>query len=126
MRRKSGSWDPKIREHKDELYTLNAWIDILNQRLNERELDFERLKEVIEDNENDKFGFIYTVEEYLKNIDFSLEPPPTIDSVGKLSRKSDEGEKVSNKKMKELQWTNELLLGELRKANEKYLNEWLS
>lgn len=89
-------------------------------------MDFERLKEIIEDNENDKFGFIYTVEEFLKNMDLSIEAPPTIDSVGKLSKKSDEGnDRVSNKKIKELQRTNELLLGELRKANEKYLNERL-
>ena len=88
-RRKSGSWEPAW--NKDELYSLNARVETLNQRLNERELDFERLKEIIEDNENDKFGFIYTVEEFLKNIDLSLDAPPTIDSVGKLSKKSDEG-----------------------------------
>jgi len=93
--------------------------------MNEREMDFEKLKEIIEDNENDKFGFIYTVEEFLKNIDLSLEAPNTIDS--KMSWKSDEAtnERVSTRKMKELQRTNELLLGELRKSNEKYLNERL-
>jgi len=60
--------------------TLNRKLEILNQRMNEREMDFEKLKEIIEDNENDKFGFIYTVEEFLKNIDLSLEAPNTIDS----------------------------------------------
>lgn len=78
-------------------------MEALNQWINERELDFEKLKEVIEDNENDKFGFIFTVEEFLKNIDLTLEAPPTIDSVGKISKKSDEGgDRVSNKKVKEL------------------------
>ncbi len=123
MRRKSGSWDWK--EGKEDLVTLNRKLEILNQRMNEREMDFEKLKEIIEDNENDKFGFIYTVEEFLKNIDLSLEAPNTIDS--KMSWKSDEAtnERVSTRKMKELQRTNELLLGELRKSNEKYLNERL-
>jgi hypothetical protein len=62
---------------------LSASIDSLALKLSGRESDFDALKEVIEDNENDKFGFIYNTEEFLRNIDLSVEAPPSIESVGK-------------------------------------------
>lgn len=114
---------------RDDLYSLNARIEILSQKFEERELEFEHLKEVIEDNENAKFGFLFTCDEFLKTIDLSLEAPPTIESLGKHSYGSGEHWEErggTSWKVKELQRTNELLLNELRKANEKYLDERLS
>lgn len=65
--------------------SLKQRIDILSAWFEERENDFEKLKEVIEDNENDKFGFLFTLDDFLWTLDLSIEAPPTIDSIGKMS-----------------------------------------
>lgn len=65
--------------------SLKQRIDILSAWFEERENDFEKLKEVIEDNENDKFGFLFTLDDFLWTLDMSIEAPPTIDSIGKMS-----------------------------------------
>jgi len=61
---------------------------------------------VIEDNENDKFGFLFTLDEFMRTIDLNVEAPPTIDSIGKHSWGASGGagneEKPSNRKLKEL------------------------
>ena len=96
----------------------------------ERESEYEKLKETIEDNENDKFGFIFQTDELMRTINGNLENITLdIDELN-LTRESafsrKETEKIPNRRVEELQRTNELLLTELSKANEKYMNERLS
>jgi hypothetical protein len=114
MRRKSGSRNPGTNTSysKDDLSNLKQRVEILTQRFEDRETDFEKLKEVIENNENDKFGFLFTLDEFLRTIDLTIEAVPTIDSVGKHSYGAGgssgaggraDDERHSNRKLKELQ-----------------------
>ena len=52
---------------------LIAKISRLKKGMRSRELEFEKLKGLIEDNENDKFQFIFHTEELLKSIDGNFE-----------------------------------------------------
>lgn len=126
-----------------------------------REKEFECLKEIIEDNENDQFAFIYQTEEAFKLIqkrinreefnysqDIKTEMQKQgYDSFGhdkfvpesaanynsnpysqKYNRRDlspDVSPSADAIRMQDLQRTNELLLKELRTANDKYFNERL-
>jgi hypothetical protein len=126
-----------------------------------REENFENLKEIIEDNENDQFGFIYQTDEAFKIIQQELEmnrgenrdnrpihrPRSEVnssfqnkkfnstDSSGnsfepytKQNMDKDSADAMmtaSSIRIQDLQRTNDLLLKELRKANDKYFGERL-
>ena len=138
-----------ISDHAKSIRKLRAALEA-------REQDFEALKEIIEDNENDKFAFIFHTESLVQivnqnfktesaveNEDSKLEEPrnefyssfqgrkmPPQDNSGsyydfnesryqKQDTPPETLQQYDSIKMQDLQRTNELLLKELRKANDK-------
>ena len=126
-----------------------------------REKEFECLKEIIEDNENDQFAFIYQTEEAFKIIQKHINKEeisysqdlknemqrhgydtfghdkynpesagnyhsnPYSQKYNKRELSPDVSPSADAIRMQDLQRTNELLLKELRTANDKYFNERL-
>lgn len=113
---------------KDQLRSINK----LKSTFEQREEEFERLKSIIEDNENDKFAFIYQTESFMQMISQQFNTESYADKSNSGSYygnndprfyRNDESPEPINSyesiKMQDLQRTNELLLKELRKANDK-------
>jgi hypothetical protein len=138
---------------KDRVRQLEVGFNNICIAFQSREEEFEVLKEVIEDNENDQFGFIYQTEEafrimqdmsgddskvYINKVNqVQLQGRRTTpqdnsgsyykDSSMKYPKRdfSPESASFDAIKMQDLQRTNELLLKELRTANDKYFSERL-
>lgn len=117
---------------------------------NQREQEFDQLMEIIEDNENDMFKFIDQTDNFMAQVtdhfavlvnnnvlppnddskDMTLDNPnQSFFSIKGPSNprpqedmEDSQDEHSTTKRLHELQRTNELLLNELRKSNEKYLN----
>ena len=144
----------------DKISMLESCFNELCLAFDSREKEFECLKEIIEDNENDQFAFIYQTEEAFKMIQNRINKEDLnysgdlrnemqrhgYDSFGheKLMENAANynsnpyGQKYNRRdlspelspsadaiRMQDLQRTNELLLKELRTANDKYFNERL-
>jgi len=130
---------------RDKVKSLEMCYKNICLAFQNREEEFECLKEVIEDNENDRFSFIYQTDEALKMMQEMIhtEEESKSNSYGKGTQvmgKKDtphsgsylindslgrdlEGASKDSIKMLDLQKTNELLLKELRAANDKYFNK---
>ena len=113
---------------REKVAMLEANFEQLYGKFALREDDFETLKEIIEDNENEKFAFIERTGELVSELGQpegterrGLSPVKPHTSSFRGSR-SDENT-PDGKKLREITRANEQLLNELRKANDKYLNE---
>lgn len=139
---------------KDKVRKLEVGFNNICIAFQNREEEFELLKEVIEDNENDQFAFIYQTEEAFRIMQEMVGGESKINPNRVISEAQLQGRRTSPQdnsgsyyndlsmkyskrdvspesssfdaiKMQDLQRTNELLLKELRTANDKYFSERL-
>ena len=113
---------------REKVALLEANFEQLYGKFALREDDFETLKEIIEDNENEKFAFIERTGELIDELGRPEGGERRLTTPGKLAGGSFRGSRSDEntpdgKKLREITRANEQLLNELRKANDKYLNE---